>query len=145
MKGRLLAFDPGLKRIGVATGNQTTGTTQALPTLIAKNGEPNWKVIIQLIDEWKPQTLVVGFPMHLDGSESVMSKKSRRFANQLETKTKLPVVLVDERLTSAGADALIRDSAESGKSQTRRRQEWRDSLAAELILGTYINENPDPS
>ncbi len=145
MKGRLLAFDPGLKRIGVATGNRTTGTTQALPTLDAKNGEPNWELVIQLVDEWKPQTLVVGFPLQLDGSESAMSKKCRRFANKLETKTQLPVILVDERLTSASADALIRDSAESGKSQTRRRQEWRDSLAAELILGTYINENPDPS
>lgn len=141
MKGRLLAFDPGLKRIGVATGNRTTGTTQALPTLSAKNGEPNWEMIAQLVEEWKPQTLVVGFPTRLDGSESNMTKASRRFANKLETKTQLPVVLVDERLTSSSADALISESAESGKSQTRRRQEWRDSLAAELILNTYINEN----
>ncbi len=142
MKGRLLAFDPGAKRIGVATGNRKTGTTQALPVLHARNGEPDWREISLLIDEWQPETLVVGFPLHLDGTESEISRKCRTFAQKLEKKTQLPVILVDERLTSASADSLIRDSAEAGKSLSRRRQEWRDSLAAELILGTYINENP---
>ncbi len=108
----------------------------------AKSGEPDWRAIHLLIEEWKPETLVVGFPLHMDGSESEVSKKCRGFAQKLEKKTQLPVILVDERLTSASADSLIRESAESGKSLSRRRQEWRDSLAAELILGTYINENP---
>lgn len=145
MKGRIVGFDFGRKRIGAATGNLVTGTTQPLATIRVTADGPDWSALGKLVSEWRPQTLVVGLPLHMDGRESDLSDMARGFAEQLRNHTGLPVTLVDERLSSSEADNLITLGAQPGKSRHRRRRELRDSVAAELIVRTYLADNPAPS
>jgi putative holliday junction resolvase len=144
VSGRILGFDYGIKRIGIAVGNQKTNSSQCLSSVSAKNGEPFWEQIDALIQEWKPATLIVGLPLKMDGTHGDAANAATRFADALGTRYNIPVTLVDERLSSNEADVLIRQSAPSGRSLTRKRQKVRDSVAAELIIKTYLNDNPAP-
>lgn len=93
----ILAFDFGLKRIGVAVGN--TGLKQAQPLAVISEATNDGKfaAIARLIQEWQPARCVVGLPLHPDGAEHEMSVRCRRFANQLHGRYGVEVVLVDER------------------------------------------------
>ncbi len=138
---RILSFDFGLKRIGVATGNRQTKTAQALSTLPASNGQPDWHVLDKILQQWKPTLLVVGLPLAMDGSESIMSSAARKFGAKLSEHTGLTVNFVDERLTSVTADRILRESVEPGKKMTKKRAGAIDNLAAQLILQTYFDDN----
>jgi putative Holliday junction resolvase len=141
---RVLGFDYGTKKIGVAVGNRITNTTQPLKPVFARNSQPNWQDIDALIIEWKPGALVVGLPLNLDGSSGEMALKAGQFADTLKTRHSIPVALIDERLSSSEADALIKETILPGKSATRKRKNTRDSVAAELILRTYLTDNSAP-
>lgn len=101
--GYVLAFDFGLKHIGVAVGQSVTGTASGLTTLAARAGKPDWPALVALVREWRPVQLIVGLPLNMDGTESDMSARARHFANRLTGETGIPVQLVDERLTSYAA------------------------------------------
>src|SRR6185437_7866395 len=103
LKGVFLGFDFGYKRIGVAVGQRLTNSARPLPTIDAKLGVPNWKVIEKLIHQWGPEALIVGIPTCIDGSELYTTAAARRFAEQLTTHYSLPVHLVDERLSTVEA------------------------------------------
>jgi putative Holliday junction resolvase len=106
IEGAVLAFDFGLKHIGVATGQTITRTATALTTLAARDGKPDWVAVCELVTEWRPIRLIVGLPLNMDDSESEMSERARAFAARLGKETGLQVELADERLTSrAVADA----------------------------------------
>jgi putative Holliday junction resolvase len=98
--GYVLAFDFGLRHIGVAVGQTVTGTASPLTTLAARSGTPDWDAVVALVREWAPQALVVGLPLNMDDTESEMSGRARRFANRLGSASGIAVHLVDERLTS---------------------------------------------
>ena len=102
----LLGFDYGRQRIGVATGQTVTGTATALTTLESRDGRPDWDAIAELIGEWRPDALVVGLPLHADGSDAGITSSARRFMRQLEGRFRLPVHAMDERLSSHAAAAL---------------------------------------
>jgi len=104
-----LSFDYGIKRIGVAVGQTITGTASELSPLKAKDGIPNWQEIEKLIKEWQPDILLVGLPLNMDGSESEMSKRARKFANRLHGRFGKPFEMVDERLSSEEAKYDLRD------------------------------------
>ncbi|MBK8971744.1 MAG: Holliday junction resolvase RuvX [Hahellaceae bacterium] len=97
---RVMAFDFGTCRIGVAVGQQLTGTASPLKILPAKDGVPDWGVIGQLIQEWKPDRVLVGHPLNMDGTENEMCVRARKFANRLHGRFGVQVELVDERLSS---------------------------------------------
>lgn len=137
----MISFDFGLKRIGVATGNSQTKTAQALSTLPAKNGQPDWHALDNILQQWKPTLLVVGLPLAMDGNESIMSSAARKFGAQLSKHTGLAVRFVDERLTSVTAEQLLRESIVPGKKMTKKRVRAIDNFAAQLILQTYFNEH----
>lgn len=138
---RIISFDFGLKRIGVATGNLQTKTAQALSTLPASKGQPDWHVLDKILQEWKPALLVVGLPLAMDGSESIMSSAARKFGAKISKRTGLAVEFVDERLTSVTAEHILRENIEPGKKMTKKRKGAIDNLAAQLILQTYFNDN----
>lgn len=96
----VLGFDFGLKYIGVAAGQSVTGTASPVKTLNAKDGNPIWAEVIALIHAWKPEKLLVGVPLNMDGTEQPMTERARQFAQVLQTKTQLPVIEVDERLST---------------------------------------------
>lgn len=133
MKGTVLAFDFGTKRIGVAVGEWELGTAHPLETISGEANEVRFARIEALIDSWRPVELVVGFPLSLDGEEHDLSRRCRRFANQLNGRFQLPVELVDERLTSVEAEARL---AEGGG---KPRREAIDSLAAQQILEDFFS------
>lgn len=137
----MLAFDFGEKRIGVAVGEWETRTAHALEVIAGEANAPRFSRIAELIAEWRPVEMVVGLPTYLDGGEHEMTRRCRRFANQLHGRFNLPVALVDERLTSAAAEAEL---AEAGVFGQRRRAAL-DSLAARGILNDYLNRRaPSP-
>ena len=132
----VLGFDYGEKRIGVAVGQSVTGSARALVTLNSKTGQPDWQAIASLIQEWQPDALVVGLPMHMDGQHHEITEAAQRFGNRLRGRYNLPVVMVDERLTSHEAEQQFRE--EHGR---RPRPEEIDSLAAQIIVQDWLSQN----
>lgn len=128
----LLGFDYGRLRIGIAVGQDITATASALCTLDCPGGEPDWPAIDKLIAEWSPHALVVGLPLHADGSDSATSRAARRFAVQLQARYQLPVHHMDERLSSHAARDL-----QDAKAQTGRK--GIDAVAASIILQDWLN------
>lgn len=138
MKGafNVLAFDFGTRYIGVATGDSETRIAHALASLEAKRGSVRMAAIEPLVREWRPQRLVVGLPLALDGTEQEMSGRARRFARQLEARFGLPVDLVDERLSSASAEEGLRGAGRGG----RKHKQLVHGEAARIILQDYLDE-----
>jgi putative Holliday junction resolvase len=132
----VLAFDFGLRQIGVAVGNCLLGTTQPLETLPARDGTPDWNTIARLIEEWQPDLLIVGDPVNMDGSPSELSGRAARFARRLQGRSGVPFELCDERLSSFEAKQAAREDGHRGNY----RRHPVDSLAAELILKTWLVE-----
>lgn len=132
-----MAFDFGLRQIGVAVGNHLLGTTQPLPILRAKEGIPDWSAVDALITEWQPDLLVVGDPINMDGSSSELSQRAVKFGRRLHGRTGVAFAMCDERLSSFEAKHSSREQGHRGNF----RQQPVDSLAAELILRTWLQEN----
>jgi putative Holliday junction resolvase len=130
--GTLLGFDYGSRKIGVAVGQTVTGTATALETLQLVSQKPDWKRIEALIEEWKPQALVVGLPLDVDDSETDATQPALRFSRQLEGRFHLKVYLADERFTSFEARDRLGHKA--------KQLEDYDAVAAKLILETWLNE-----
>ena len=120
---RVIGFDFGLKRIGVATGNTRTGTSQGLSVVRAKDGVPDWPEVERLLEQWLPSTVVVGLPVNMDDSENEMTAKARKFGKLMRRRFDLEVVFVDERLTTVGADQLLVEATAAGKSLNRKTPE----------------------
>lgn len=137
----LLAFDFGERRIGVAVGETETGQAHALTTIDAEAKQLRFAAISALIGEWKPAMLVVGIPLHVDGTPHQMTARCRRFANQLRGRFGLPVAEADERLTSRSAEALLHEAGHS----TRHQRAILDSLAAQLILQGFLDASDSPT
>jgi len=129
-----MAFDFGLRHIGVAVGNCLLETTQPLPILRAKAGVPDWDAVAGLIEVWHPDLLVVGDPLNMDGSDSELSERARKFARRLHGRLGLPVEMTDERLSSFAAKQNRREQGHRGDFTTQP----IDSYAAELILQTWL-------
>ena len=127
-----LGFDYGSKRIGVAVGQDLTGSASALTTLPTSHQSPPWQAIEALVQNWQPQAFVVGLPYNKDGSEHAVTKAAKRFGKQLQERFQRPVYWVDERLTSSEAESIL---AQRGRKVAK---EDIDKLAAELILKSWM-------
>jgi putative Holliday junction resolvase len=122
----VLAFDFGLKRIGVAVGEPELGTAHPLPAIA------QFAQIEKLVREWSPAALVVGRPTSVQGEPHAMTRQAEDFARRLERRFKLPVARVDERFSSVEAESRLRG--------TRADKKKIDSVAAQLILEQYFDE-----
>ena len=91
-----LGFDFGLTRIGIATGQTLTQTATPLTAVVAKNGVPDWDYIATLMDDWKPDIVVVGLPLHEDGSTSEMAERAKKFGNRVQGRFGVQVAFIDE-------------------------------------------------
>lgn len=135
----IMAFDFGLRQIGVAHGQTFTATAEGIGIIKASDGVPNWDDIKAVLNEWKPNMLLVGLPLNMDGSESELSRLSRKFARRLQGRFDLEVLMVDERLTSQDAKTSLRDAghgSEGGKIDLTK----VDHLAAALILQSWLDQ-----
>lgn len=133
----LLGFDYGTRRIGVAVGQTLTGAARPLTIVRARDGKPDWEAISRLIAEWQPTALVVGLPVHMDGTEHERTARARRFGNQLAGRYNLPVHRVDERLTSYAAELELRAQGKGGEAL--------DAVAAQLILQSWLDAQAEES
>lgn len=129
MEKTLLAFDFGLKRIGVAVGNTVLRQAQPLAVIDAPTNDGKFAAIGALIAEWKPVHCIVGLPCHPDGTEHEMTVRCRRFANQLYGRFGVKPILVDERYSSAVIP--------------QQRGQRIDAQAAAVILQQYFDEYTD--
>lgn len=135
-QGAVLAFDLGLKRTGVASGELALGIAHPLTVIQADSTDARLAAIAALVDEWRPVLLVLGLPLHADGGEHEMTRVAKNFARKLESRFKLPVFLVDERHTSTAAESALRAQGVHG----RRNQTRVDAVAAQLILQGFFDD-----
>ena len=135
--GTILAFDFGLRRIGVAVGQDVTGSASPLGVVANRESGVDHAAIAALICEWRPTTLVVGMPAHADGSPSEMQVPVKAFITELG-RYGLPVVTVDERYTSVEAERVLKE-ARAGGSRGRISKEDIDSAAAVFIAERYLS------
>ena len=134
-----LGFDYGLKRIGMAVGDDLTRLARPLP-VIANGREPDWIAIGKLIKEWRPDAVIVGLPVDMDGADQAITGPARNFAQELGSRYGLPMFLVDERLSSRAADDEIRSARADGRKKHRVQKGERDGVAARLILEQYLSD-----
>ena len=133
---RLLAFDFGTRRIGVASGQEMLGTGQPLAMLPARDGIPDWQQIEALLAEWQPDIVLVGLPLNMDDTENDMCARARKFGKRLHGRYHVTVEMVDERLTSYEAKGEV--MAGGGRRDFGRH--GVDDRAAVLILETWCRE-----
>ena len=136
-----IAFDFGLRRLGVAVGQSLTQTAQPLATLSCKNGEPNWNDIQDIQNTWRANAFVIGLPIHKDGTDSPVSSAARIFAQKIKKQFHLPVHLFDERYSSITAEEFIKTQRKGGNRKHRAKKEEIDRLAAAVILQNWFLEN----
>ncbi|MBK1886528.1 MULTISPECIES: Holliday junction resolvase RuvX [Marinobacter] len=129
----VMAFDFGLRRIGVAMGQEMIGTGQPLVMIPADNGTPDWAQLEKLLAEWQPDLVLVGLPLNMDGSENDMCGRARKFGKRLHGRFHVPIDMVDERLTSYEAKGQV---MAAGGSRDYGRH-GVDDRAAVLILETW--------
>ena len=135
----LLAFDFGARRIGVALGTVRLQSARPLTTIESEQADVRFGAIAALVAEWQPQALVVGLPVHADGTPHSTTARAERFARQLHGRFGLPVFLVDERHTTALAKTALRDEGRGGRAHRAA----RDSMAAQIILQAYLDSPHD--
>ncbi len=139
--GTVLAFDFGVKRIGVAVGEWPLAQAHPLTTIHGEANAERFAAIEALLKEWRPVSLVVGLPVALDGSAHEMTARSTRFANQLRGRFGLPVDYAEERLSSVEAEERLRASGHS----TRSAREHVDAMAAQIILQCFFERLSEES
>lgn len=136
LHGIILAFDFGLRRIGIAVGNSITQSATALTTLTTREGQPPWSQIDRIITEWSPVLLVVGQP---DPDRSgALWRRATAFSDALAKRYGLPVERVDEALTSATAKSQLREARQAGHRQRPVGKATIDSHAARLIAEQFL-------
>lgn len=134
-----LGFDVGSKFIGVAVGNRVTASARAISTIAMRDDTPDWAALDHLRSEWLPDTLVVGLPLTLDGDEQPASQRARRFAERLQQRYQVPVMLIDERHSSREAAQRFADARAHGLKR-RRDAAQIDAEAAAVILERWLQQ-----
>ncbi|MEY4921489.1 MAG: hypothetical protein RLY17_206 [Pseudomonadota bacterium] len=132
----IIAFDFGTKSIGVAIGQEVTGTARALASFKAQDGTPDWQKVEKLLKEWQPDLVVVGLPLNMDGTEQPLTTRARRFANRLHGRFGVQIALQDERLSTVEARAKL---FEDGGYRALDKGSV-DATSAVIILESWFGE-----
>ncbi|WP_127471129.1 Holliday junction resolvase RuvX [Thiomicrorhabdus aquaedulcis] len=126
VKGVVLAFDFGLRRIGVAVGQTITQTASPAAIVNSKDGQPDWAHITKLFAQWQPSAILVGLPLHLDGREQALTQPARKFGQRLSGRYQKPVFFIEEQLSSIEAE------------HRGLKQRYIDDHAAQIILENWL-------
>ena len=137
MTSTCLGFDYGTQQIGIAYGQPVTATATPVTTLRAKDGKPNWQEIEALIKEWQPRVLIVGLPLNMDDSESEFCQRARKFARRLHGRYGLPVMMMDERLSTFEAKQQWQQRHD-GRQPSNFKQNPVDADAAAILLNSWL-------
>ena len=131
-----MAFDFGIKRIGIAVGQRVTDQATPIDPIPARDGIPDWSALAAIIEEWQPHAFVTGLPLNMDGSDGPITQRARKFANRLEGRFHRPSFTHDERLTSYEAKGEV--IAAGGNRNFG--QNSVDGIAASLILESWFRQ-----
>ena len=129
---QILAFDFGTKKIGVAVGQTSTFTSSPLQVISSKDNKVNWNEIIILLDEWKPELIIVGKPLNMDGTDSEIMKEVDKFFLKLKEIYDAKYEYIDERLTSFEARQILED-----------RNSLVDASAAKILIDNWFEQNKE--
>lgn len=129
---QILAFDFGTKKIGVAVGQTSTFTSSPLQVISSKDNKVNWNEIIILLDEWKPELIIVGKPLNMDGTDSEIMKEVDRFFLKLKNIYDAKYEYIDERLTTFEARQILED-----------RNSLIDASAAKILIDNWFEQNKE--
>ena len=128
---QIIAFDYGEKKIGVAVGQTSTNTSSPLQIIFNKDDKTNWISISSLLDEWKPDLILLGKPLNMDGSESEIMKKVDKFYKELKSIYDADIEFVDERLTTFEAREILKDE----------KHDDVDAHAAKILIDNWFDIN----
>lgn len=132
----IIGFDFGKKYIGVAIGQEITGSASPLGSVKANDGIPHWQTLEQYMTAWQPDIVVVGLPLNMDGSEQQLTLDARKFGNRLANRFAIQVIFQDERLTTADAKAQL--FAQGGFRNLKK--DNIDAYSAMLIIESYFEQ-----
>lgn len=132
----LLAFDYGTKNIGLAVGQTLTLTATSLPHLAAYDGKPDIQKLTLLVEEWQPDAFIIGMPLNMDSSESIMSLRAKKFANRMRERFNKLWYPVDERLSTYEAKLWVQ---QSGRKKNSSKQPV-DSMVAKILLENWMSD-----
>ncbi len=132
---QIIAFDYGEKKIGVAVGQTSTNTSSPLQIIFNKDNKTNWISISSLLDEWKPDLILLGKPLNMDGSDSEIMKKVDKFYKELKSIYDADIEFVDERLTTFEAREILKDEKHDNV----------DAHAAKILIDNWFDINRDKS
>lgn len=139
--GTVLGFDVGARRIGIAVGSAFGHGARALAVVDVHANGPDWAMIDRLRKEWRPDGIIVGDPMTLEGGDQPIRQRAHAFARELHARYRLPVVLVDER--SSSIEAAQRFASDRAEGRKRRRDaDALDAVAAAVIIERWL-ASPD--
>jgi|SRR5271155_3027152 len=138
----ILAFDFGLRRIGIAAGNTLSGAATPLGAALATAAGPDWPMIDRHLKHYQPELLLVGRPYNVDGSIGRLEAAAGEFAAALASRAGRPVERVDERYSSLEASALLKEARQAGTRGRIQRADI-DGLAAAILLERYVRGERD--
>ncbi len=136
----ILAFDFGLRRIGIAGGDTLTRSAAPLTTVAHHNSGPDWPAIQRAVSRFGPDLLLVGAPYNDDGSPGSLAAAADAFAQDIAARTGLAVARVDERYSSTAAHSLLREQRASGQRRRRVEKGDIDSAAAAIMLAGWLEQ-----
>lgn len=131
-----IGLDFGKKYIGVAIGQEITGTASALGSVKAKDGIPQWESLEKYLAEWQPDYIIVGLPLNMDGSEQQLTKDAKKFGNRVFGRFGIPIEFKDERLTTASA----KEQLFSRGGYRNLKKDNIDAESAKLIIESYFEQ-----
>jgi putative Holliday junction resolvase len=134
---KVIGFDYGKQRTGIASGQTITNTATPLTTLNQIEGNPDWDGIKDQIEQWQPDALIIGVPYQLDGTTSTMTKAALHFGDCLKKRFKLPVFEINEALSSYEAEGTLKQS----KKITQQNKHEVDKIAAAVIVQSWLDQH----
>lgn len=134
----VLAFDFGLRRIGVAVGQSLLQTVQPLTAVRSKKGTPDWSTIEKLQQEWHADCFVIGLPLNKDGSDNATTTATRKFADEMKKRFRVNVFFADERYSSISAENHLKQQRQCGERKQTVKKEDIDKVAAAVILQDWF-------
>ena len=140
----VLAFDFGLRRIGIASGDTLTRTAAPRGAVAMNDGGPDWPALDRELKGLAPDLLVVGAPYNDDGTPARLAPSATAFASELARRYGLPVERIDERYTSTSATSLLRDQRAAGLRRRRVQKADIDSAAAAILLEQWLDATARP-
>lgn len=133
---RILSLDYGDRRIGAAISDELGIAAHGLTTIVRKNREADMEVLSSLVKEWGIDTIVIGYPMRIDGSEGIQCEKVNRFAHRLENRLHVPVIRWDETFSTKEAEDILRNDR---PQKSKKNKLAVDRVAAGIILQSYLD------